>query len=103
MNEITTAQGFLLWLTSAAGLGVGVTFVVGLIKKLWPQLEGWAAMAVTLGVAILLGGGATLMLQLGVFAYIEPYWGVIVAIATVAGGFGTSQLIYHKAPVSGDR
>ena len=103
MNEITTAQGFLLWLTSAAGLGVGVTFVVGLIKKLWPQLEGWAAMAVTLGVAILLGGGATLMLQFGVFEYIEPYWGVIVAIATVVGGFGTSQLIYHKAPVSGDR
>ena len=103
MNEITTVQGFLLWLTSAAGLGVGVTFVVGLIKKLLPQLEGWAALGITLGVAILLGGGGTLALQMGWFKHIEPYWSVIVAIATVVGSFGTSQVLYHKAPISGDR
>jgi len=103
MSELTTAQGFLVWLTSTAGLGVGVTFIVGLIKKVWPALEGWVAMAVTIGVAILLGAGGTLVLELGLFKYIEPYWGVIIAIATVVGGFGTSQILYHKAPVSSNR
>lgn len=102
MEELTTAQKFLLWLTSAGGLGVAVTFIVGQIKKLWPELEGWAALGITLGVAILLGGGATLALQLGWFEYVEPYWSVIVAIATVVGGFATSQLLYHKAPASGN-
>jgi len=103
MNEITTAQGFMLWLTSAAGLGVAVTFVVGLIKKVWPNLQGWAALGVTIGVAVLLGVGGTLALEFKVFEYIEPYWGVIIAIATVVGSFGTSQLLYHAAPRTGDK
>lgn len=103
MGEFLTAQSFVVWLTSTAGLGVGVTFLVGLIKKLWPNLEGWAAMAITIGVTILLGVGGTLVLEFGVLEYVEPYWGVIVAIATIIGGFFTSQAIYHKAPVSSSR
>lgn len=103
MSELTTAQGFFIWLTSTAGLGVAVTFIVGQIKRVWPALEGWVAMAITIGVTILLGVGGTLALQFGLFEYLEPYWGVIIAIATVVGGFGTSQVIYHKAPVSSKR
>jgi len=106
VNELSTAQRFLVWITSTAGLGVAVPFIVGAIKKLWPQLEGWAALLITLGVAVFVGGGATALLELGWYQYLEPYWGVIVAIVSVVLGggisFGTSQLIYHNAPRTGD-
>lgn len=102
MKEFTTAQAFLVWLTSAAGLGVVVPFVVSLLKSKL-KVDGWVAILLTLGVAILFGGGATLVLQFGLFEYVEPYWELIVAIATVVGSmvtFGSSQVVYHLAPRS---
>lgn len=95
MNDFPTAQTFLLWLTSAAGLGVAVPFLVNFIKKYW-KLEGWQALLLTLGVAIVVGGGATLLLQFGMYEYLEDYWGLIVAVITVT--FGSSQAVYHLAP-----
>ena len=98
MEEMTTAQESLLWLTSAAGLGVAVPFVVNLIKK-YIKVESWQAVLLTLLVAIIVGGGAVLVLETGAYVYLEQYWGLIVAVITVV--FGSSQAVYHLAPRSG--
>jgi len=98
MSEMTTAQEFLLWLTSAAGLGVAVPFIVSLVKK-YVKVEGWQAMLLTLLIAIVLGGGAVLVLETGAYVYLEQYWGLIVAVITVV--FGSSQAVYHLAPRTG--
>jgi len=103
MKDFLTVESFLIWIASSGGMGVAVTFIVAQIKKVWPSLDGWYAMAVTIGIAVLLGAGATALLQTGAFQYIEPYWSVIVAVATTVGGYLTSQLIYHKAPISSRR
>lgn len=105
MGDFVSAKSFLVWLTSAAGLGVAVPFVMQAVKKYLP-LEGWQAFLLTACVAIFLGGGATVLLEYGAFDYVEPYWDLIVAIiSVVAGGgvaLGSSQLVYHLAPRTGD-
>ena len=105
MFDFVTAESFLVWLTSASGLGVAVLFVVKWIKS-YLKLEGWQAFLATALVAILLGGGATLLIEYNMFDYIEPYWGLIVAIVSVVAGsgvaLGSSQLVYHLAPRTGD-
>ena len=98
MKGVESAQEFLMWLTSAAGLSIVVPFVVNFMKK-YINIEGWQAMAMTLLVATALGGGAVLALESGAYKYLEEYWGLIVAVISVA--FGGSQVVYHLAPRSG--
>ena len=106
MGEFLTAKSFLVWLTSAAGLGVAVTFLMAGIKK-YVDLDGWQAFGMVVFLAIVLGGGATLLIEYKMFQYIEEYWGLIIAILSViAGGgvaLGSSQLVYHKAPKTGEK
>jgi uncharacterized SAM-binding protein YcdF (DUF218 family) len=104
MSSFLTAQDFLIWLTSASGLGVAVTFIVGLIKRYW-EVEGELAFLLTAVVAVVIGGGASLLLQYEVYQYIEQYWGLLLAIIAAVGGgaitLGSSQLVYHLAPRTG--
>lgn len=95
-----TAQATLVWLTSAAGLGVAVPFVVSFIKR-YLKVEGWQALLLTFAVAMLIGGGAMIALETGVYAYFEDYWPLLVAVIGVT--FGSSQLVYHKAPRTSKR
>ena len=101
MSSFLTAQDFLIWLTSAGGLGVAVPFIVSLIKRYW-KVEGELAFLLTAVVALVIGGGATLLLQFEVYQYVEQYWGLLLAIiAAISGGvvtLGSSQLVYHLAP-----
>lgn len=101
MSKFLTAQDFLIWLTSATGLGLAVPFVVNLIKKYW-NIDGKLAFLVTVAVAVVVGGGATVLLRYEVYQYIEEYWGLILAIiSAISGGavsLASSQLVYHLAP-----
>jgi len=106
MSSFLTAQDFLIWLASASGLGVAVPFIVGLIKRYW-KVEGELAFLLTVAVAVVIGGGATVLLNFEVYQYVEQYWGLILAVIAAVGGgaitLGSSQLIYHSAPRTSKR
>lgn len=100
MPEFFTFQSFLMWATSAVGLGIIVPFLVGVIKN-YVRLEGMAAIGVTLGVSVVVAICGTLLLEYQIYTYIEQYWFLILAVIGVT--FGSSQAVYHLAPRTSNR
>ena len=79
-QPLDSFQDFVLYLASPAALGVISSLVLQVIRKQWPQIDGQIAFVWSIGMALVFGVGATLLLpnleQLP--PEVEQYWPFVV-------------------------
>jgi hypothetical protein len=89
-----TFEAFLLWLASGAGFAVLSVALIEPIKR-WIGLADWPARFLAWGLAGGVGALAMVLLQSGIYAFVEAWWGtVIYPIAVIL----ISQIVYRFLP-----
>lgn len=94
MEIPTTAEAFVAYVLSPAGLGVIVSLILGLLKKYvkgFPEVMDKFGGYITVGVAAVVAVLGYLVSISGVIPIVENYWFLVVLV------FGMSQGVYAGA------